>query len=191
MEMFQPTEVDWRRSGKGNNDASQDMSQEDSIETDEGSDGPAPVCDTIKGDGGFVNHIFGMESTKAIGSAPPDVQSHKKNVYDAKAGVGYPRTIDSSLSALERKRFMSHKANVISGAKSIAAPLTGRHGAATREADGTIRRKEFDKMQRDVQLFGEFYCYSYQCCCYCCSCPCAQHTIFGGGPLGILAHSFC
>lgn len=127
----------------------------------------------------FVEHIFdsgGIRARRA--SAAGSGANSARGGGPAGGAGGLPATPQQQLGSaadelrmrIERKRFMSSKAAVITKSRSTFSPsqqkapqrrrqpgggTPGAPGAAGGEGDGSVSREEFRSMQREVQLYGE------------------------------------
>lgn len=161
MDLFEPTETDRRRSNAENDaqehDPQMDESHSDSGSTsDDDSSSGDSGSDTDPGarrrgsEDGTMEFIFSknMVSTK---------QNDSHKVQKTVAGPSAAPGIDD-LAMLERRRFMSHRADVVSGTAAHLNAPGKKHKPGNSKADeGTegLSREDFLKLQREVQLYGE------------------------------------
>lgn len=149
MQMFEPTDVDRRRGASSNDDSATASSDEDASDSDgsydTSSDEDAGAADAA------VERIF-AGGAKAAAAAGPRSGKAAKVV----AAPALPPPLPPDIAKLERKRFMSHKADVVAGAAPVAPLQRGRGKPEDASGAGGLTKEEFEKLKREVHMYGEY-----------------------------------
>ena len=162
MKMFESTEVDTRSKPYPSPHESLDESDANSSLANDSSseEGASDADDWNDAADAAVEQIF--NKSKKI---PPPHPRSKPPISNkiARAPIrAIPSHISEDIEKLERKRFMSHRAGVVSGAVPVASPSSkkkGRksemNGNALFDSSGRLSKEEFQKLTREVHLYGK------------------------------------
>lgn len=143
MQLFEPTEFDARNTNHTNTSDSEYLENGLSDGTSDGDSSEDDGDALDAGNHAPIEHIFSTANADA-GSNPPKGSVAARNV---------PSRIPADRAKLERQRFMSHKAGVVSGA--IPLPQTRRKAEKEGETNG-LTKEEFQKLKREVHLYGKY-----------------------------------
>jgi len=162
MQMFEPTEVDTRTTSKPSSESLQDSdSDRDSLDNDssdqEYNDAGDEWNDAADA---AVEQIFRKSKT-----IPPKAGQLKRPIKATKASQ-VSAISSPDMEEIERKRFMSYKAGVVSGAMPIGGgssssrkkgrKLEKSNGSSIFEnISGKLNKEEFQKLTREVHLYGK------------------------------------
>lgn len=151
LQMFEPTEVD-RRAASPSDDATASASSHGDDSDSEGSYATSSDDEDAGAADAAVDRIFAGGAKAAAAAAGRQRDQAPKAV----ASPALPRPMDPEIAKLERKRFMSHKADVVAGAAAVAPPQRGRAKAEDASAAGGLTKEEFEKLKREVHMYGEW-----------------------------------
>ena len=150
MQMFEPTEVDARNSVDSepeNSDSGAKSGESGDTDSDFSSDSGDDL--PAASDHAPIDQIFSTKNGKQRATKSPKV-----TIAPLLRSLQPP-----DAAKLERRRFMSHKAVVVSGAVPLP-PTSRRKKPEKEEGDFSgLTKEEFQKLQREVHLNGK---YSYR-----------------------------
>jgi hypothetical protein len=160
MQMFEPTDVDTRNtsenasSDEDSDNSSLDESDIDSSAEEETGDEWNDAADAA------VEQIFNKSKKTTL---PPGAKRLPKTTL----APSRPSLPSPEMEELERKRFMSHRAGVVSGAVPVGGNSTSsrKKGRKSEEKNGSsifhnvsgkLNKEEFQKLTREVHLYGKY-----------------------------------
>jgi hypothetical protein len=171
MQMFEPTEVDTRTTSDtspsyDDSDSDRDSLDENDNSSEEEEEEEENGDDWNDAADAAVEHIFNRDKNIFVNTG-----STKHSLKTAKSSLAstlLPPSLSSpDIEKMERKRFMSHRAGVVSGAIPIGGTRTskkkgrksseGENGLADSlfDSSGKLSKEEFQKLTREVHLLGK------------------------------------
>jgi len=163
MQMFEPTEFDNRTTAEPSSESNKDSDfDRDSLENDSSEENDDAEDDWNDAADAAVEQIFKKNKTIA----------QKRPIQTTKSSLA-PTISSPDIEKIEKKRFMSHRAGVVSG----AIPVDGGSKSSSRKkgrkveasngssilenTSGKLNKEDFQKLTREVHLYGKMLWKTY------------------------------
>lgn len=161
MQMFEPTEIDTRTTSEPSSQSHEDTDPDrDSLDNDNSEEEEDDDAGDVWNDAAdaAVEQIFNKSKT-----IPPNTGQLKQPIKKTKKPSLAPTISSPDIEKMERKRFMSHRAGVVSGAIPVGGSISKKKGRKSEASNGSsifentsrkLNKEEFQKLTREVHLYG-------------------------------------